>query len=407
MFTFGTQALAHQMLGNREEALATIGASERDLYLSSGVSQSHFQANFCFVYWLEADLAGVLQTAKRSLKTAEDFQEHQVIYQARYFAGIAYYQRNELQAAEENLVLVMNDPYSQHALNFAHSAFVLALIYLALGRIDEANQVGESVVAYGLDTNHSDALKIARAFQAELALRQGCLAEASYWAEQYVAKPFTWMYRFYIPQLTLVRVLLSQASKSSREQAADLLKQLYDFVVFTHNKRCQIEVLALQALLYDSRGEGSAALESLTHALQLAESGGFIRLFVDLGPRMADLLKRLQKKNVAVDYIEKILAAFGQEGKQRVEPQAAEQPTASAHQPRRPSPPSQPLVEPLSNRELDVLDLLAQRLSNKEIAEKLFISMTTVKSHLQNIYGKLNVSKRREAVEKAKKIGIL
>ena len=75
-----------------------------------------------------------------------------------------------------------------------------------------------------------------------------------------------------------------------------------------------------------------------------------------------------------------------------------------------PIPPSdspQPLVEPLTNRELDVLNLLAQRLSNKEIADKLYVSPTTVKGHLQNIYGKLNVSKRREAVEKAMKIGIL
>jgi LuxR family maltose regulon positive regulatory protein len=67
----------------------------------------------------------------------------------------------------------------------------------------------------------------------------------------------------------------------------------------------------------------------------------------------------------------------------------------------------QPMVEPLTNRELDVLDLLAQRLSNKEIAEKLFLSTTTVKGHLQNIYGKLNVKKRREAVEKARVLGML
>ena len=73
--------------------------------------------------------------------------------------------------------------------------------------------------------------------------------------------------------------------------------------------------------------------------------------------------------------------------------------------PRRPT--SQPLVDPLTNRELDILDLIAQRLSNKEIAETLFISTTTVKGHLQNIYGKLNVSKRREAVEKAEALGIL
>jgi LuxR family maltose regulon positive regulatory protein len=75
--------------------------------------------------------------------------------------------------------------------------------------------------------------------------------------------------------------------------------------------------------------------------------------------------------------------------------------------PLRSSTPSQPLVEPLTNRELDVLELLAQRLSNQEIADKLFISSITVKAHLQNIYGKLGVSKRREAVEKAQALGIL
>ena len=73
----------------------------------------------------------------------------------------------------------------------------------------------------------------------------------------------------------------------------------------------------------------------------------------------------------------------------------------------RKSTPSRPLIEPLTNRELDVLELLANRLQNKEIADKLFISATTVKGHLQNIYEKLDVNKRREAVEKAHTLGIL
>jgi LuxR family maltose regulon positive regulatory protein len=201
--------------------------------------------------------------------------------------------------------------------------------------------------------------------------------------------------------------LLAQDTEDSRQQAADFLEQLYDFVTFSHSRRFQIDVLALQALLYDSQGEEPDARKSLTHALQLAEPGGFIRPFVELGPPMADLLKRLHRKKIARGYIEKILAAFDREGGRAVLPEANGRPTAPARQPQDPSPLSPPLVEPLTNRELDVLELLGQRLSNKEIADKLFISVETVKGHLKNIYQKLEVNKRREAVEKAKKIGLL
>jgi LuxR family maltose regulon positive regulatory protein len=307
MFTLHIKAAAHQILGERDKAHATIEEQLREIPNCNGVSQSHFQANQCYIHWMEADLTGVLQAAGGALKTAENFPKHQAVYQALYFRGIAYYHRNELQAAEENLVSVIKEPYSQHALNFAHGAFALALIHLSGGRTDEANQVCESVVSFGHDANHPEVLKIARAFQAELALRQGRLAEASYWAEQFVAKPFMLMYRFYIPQFTLVKVLIAQDTEDSRQQAVDLLEQLYDFVTFSHSRRFQIDVLALQALLYDSQGEEPDARKSLTHALQLAEPGGFIRPFVELGPPMADLPKRLHWKRIARGYIEKIL----------------------------------------------------------------------------------------------------
>jgi LuxR family maltose regulon positive regulatory protein len=332
------RAVAYQMIGDSEKAQSTIEEMTRDETLRGGISEGYLLASPCFVYWIEADLTAMLQTVARLQKIDAVLQNPWTLGHGLHFSGIANYHRNELHKAEEKLLPLVKAPYLHHVWNFAHSAFALALIYQARGRADEANEVAESVVTYALDTKNTAALKIARAFQAELALRQGRLAEASHWAGNFVAKPFAAMYRFYVPQFTLVSVLLAQDTTDSREQAADLLKQLYDFVVYIHNTRFQIDVLALQALLCDTRGEGPAALESLTHAVELAEPGGFIRLFVDIGPQMADLLKRLQKQNVAVGYIERILAAFRKNGHRTV-PDATDHESPPPHLPVPQSPP--------------------------------------------------------------------
>jgi LuxR family maltose regulon positive regulatory protein len=146
----------------------------------------------------------------------------------------------------------------------------------------------------------------------------------------------------------------------------------------------------------------------------LAEPGGWIRPFIEAGAPMADLLKQLRKRDASVDYINKILAAFPDTeskppltdlGATNDEREFEAETVTPIENPK--SKIQNSLIEPLTNRELDVLELLAQRLQNKEISEKLCVSPATIKSHLESIYQKLNVSKRREAVDKAKKIGIL
>ncbi len=404
---------AYQMTGNLETGLSIYQNSMRRYTERERISHAGYLGNLGLVYWVDANLIALQQTAECLLDAVKEHPQHATVSYGLYFLGITLYHRNELNNAEEKLAKVVKFYYAASPMNFAHSAFALAHTYQAQKKAGRAREICNSVVVDALESNNEDMLRIARAFEADLALRQGRLAEAFQWAEGYQVKPFRPTYRFYTPQVTLIRILLAQNTPDSLKQAADFADQLHDFLVSIHNNRFQIDVLALKALLYDSRGEGSASLESLAKALQLSEPGGFIRLFVDLGPQMADLLKRLIEKNVAVKYAGQILSAFREDAQGAVpgafhHNQRSSSSSNSAFRiPNSTFHTSQPLVETLTNRELEILELVTQRLQTKEIAEKLSISTETVNTHLKNIYRKLNVHNRRQAATRAKDLGIL
>ena len=159
-----------------------------------------------------------------------------------------------------------------------------------------------------------------------------------------------------------------------------------------------IEILALQALAHEAQGNFPLALEPLQRALALAEPEGYVRIFADEGPPMARLLTEAAAQGILPGYAGRLLSALGVEGRE-----AKEQPYLS--RPRNPS--AQPLVEPLSERELEILQLIARGLSNREISERLFLALSTVKGHNRNIFGKLEVQRRTEAVARARELGLL
>jgi LuxR family maltose regulon positive regulatory protein len=358
-----------------------------------------------FLCLLEADLNGLMQTARQLLRVGQEGQLLESVTYGHYFLGIGHLERNEMEAARDHLAQVVKIQHlytlQPSPVAFTHSAFALALTLQGLGQPDRAREIADKVGRFTLESQYFSLHKLASAFQAELALFQHRTAEAARWAESFDPEPLESALHFYVPQLTLAKVYLAQNTQTSKEQAAVLLGSMESFYTATHNRRVLIHALALKSLLYDVRGDETAALSALEQAVALLEPGGFIRLFLDLGPKMANLLNRLAKQDPALKYAERILAAFSNEetgtGQDVSDDQSVQRSSLS----------NQALVEPLTNRELEIIDLLAERMSNKEIAEKLFISPETVKRHTINIYQKLGVNSRREAVDKAHALGLL
>ena len=310
-------------------------------------------------------------------------------------------EQNDLQAAEDHLLAGIE-------LSEGGLAVVSGQAYLSLARLKQARGDAASArnafrqaeqAVRGWDT--PEIVAEMAAHQARLWLAQGNLPAAIRWIQQSgILKNRKPAYLHEFELLTLARVLIAQSSTQRDEQflheAMGLLEQLRQEAEAGGRIGRVMEVLMLQALALSQNpargqvwGDTDEALDTLSRALALAEPEGYVRMFVDEGAPMARLLYEAAARGITPEYAGRLLAAF---------------PDVDAVQPK-PSPTE--MVEPLSARELEVLGLIAEGHSNQEIAAKLHLSLNTVKVHSSNIYGKLGVNSRTQAVAKAKTLGIL
>ena len=191
--------------------------------------------------------------------------------------------------------------------------------------------------------------------------------------------------------LALARILIAQGRLA---ETGRLLQRLLDTAESAGHTLRTLEILMLQALATQAGGDTTQAMVTLEKALTLAEPGGFIRVFVDEGPPMARLLYKALSHEIAPDYVRRLLGAFPVAEPEQPDPSISQAPESA-------------MIEPLSERELEVLQLLAEGLTNPEIASRLFVSLNTIKAHCRNIYGKLGVHNRTKAVGRARALGIL
>jgi LuxR family maltose regulon positive regulatory protein len=402
-------------------ALGQGEAATRRLYKSiqtepeSSTLAMHLYNGLCYIHRSSAEFPLLLRAGDDYLRFALKAGLPESEAFAHYQLGVLNYEWSELEQARDHFEAAINLRYHAHELSLHFSLQGLALVHLAQGRLEEAQDSIAATREFARQTGSHLLLACSRSLHARLLLRQGDLDRAD--RESLAAHASTEaepMLLLEIPALTRAQVLVARATPESLQQATALLNELLAYAENTHYAWRQIEVLALQALTLAAQGHTGKALSRLEQAVALARPGRLVRTFVDLGPALADLLEQLCLDSKAPDYIAQILAAYRTQDPSGAL-RAGEGHRIDTQDPSSVSRPSSPpardttgrLIEPLTERELEVLVLLGERLTNPEIAQRLVISPHTAKRHASNIYQKLNVSNRRQAAAKARSLGIL
>ncbi|MFM8320872.1 MAG: LuxR C-terminal-related transcriptional regulator [Chloroflexota bacterium] len=347
------------------------------------------------------------KTYRQALQTAAEQGPEAQQVTAHHLLGLAmlYHEQAQDRAAAEHLQKARRLG-EQTTLVDWHYRWHLAQARLeeAAGHLDAAlNQLDEARRVYV--RNPVPDIRPIEALKANLYLKQGRLARALDWArERGLSAEDEIGYLGEFEHLTLARALLagyqSRQDRRAFLQALGLLERLLKAAESQTRNGSVIEILAVQALAHQAQGNLPLALASLERALLLAQPEGFVRIFVGEGEPMrlliAEFRTRFERQAIdqgqaRLDYAGKILAAF----------QEADAPPGT----RGPEKPG--LVEPLSERELEVLRLLAQGLTNHEISRRLVVALSTVKGHNLRIFGKLQAQNRTEAVARARELGLL
>ena len=387
-------------LGRREQALQTAAELLSQQPLGPDVRTLRLLLATCGIHFSAADLPRLQESLPLFHSLAQRARQPVLHGWASFGLGWYHYQLNDLLVAERYLAETVALRHEAHGRTVIDAYSGLTLTHLALGRYHEAQGAIAELRAFLHDRGMLNRLILADSLAVRLALARGEYSPARHsvagFTHDVPAQVITDLWE--LPAVTAVRAYLARGGSQDLASAADLLAAMRAVAADWHNTSRQIELMTLEAQRQAACDDEKAALAALATAVRLAEPGGTLRLIADAGPALQPLLRRLLAQNIAPAYVQRLLAVFPPES----------MPTVPGSDPALPLlPPARQLSAALTNREIDVLLLLADRLTNKEIADRLSLSPNTVKKHTIHLYEKLGVKTRRQAVARAQALGLL
>jgi LuxR family maltose regulon positive regulatory protein len=369
-----TLGYAHQLLGDRAAASR---AFAEVISLSKPFADSIYAIAATLslgqVQETNNQLSLAVTTYSRVVELAGD-PPRTIASEAHLGLARIYYEWNDLDAAHQHGQQCLQLTRQIEGVDtFASYAVFLARMRLAQGDVPSAVTILDEAKAFLLQHNFLFRMRDIAAAQVLTLLRQGNVARAAHLADRHQLA------------MSQARVHLAGGDTSTALGVLEPWRQHVDARGWADER---LKVMILQAVVLQVHGRRDEAVHVLVGALSLAEAGGFVRSFVDEGMPMAELLSAAAAHGLMSDSVGKLLAAFEVELRKSHDDSA------------------QPLIEPLSHRELEVLRLISQGLSNREIGERLFLALDTVKGHNRKIFGKLQVQRRTEAVARARALGL-
>jgi LuxR family transcriptional regulator, maltose regulon positive regulatory protein len=314
--------------------------------------------------------------------------------------GELFYEWNEIDTAAQHAAQGLEVSRAEHNEEFeSYALTTLAQIKQAQGDPDSAIELASQAMAIGRKRNVATELRMLAVRHVKLLILQNRLDDAAQVAREMPETDLAlWFVVGALASVAHARVLIAQ---HNFDRAIPVLEKLQTQCEASGEMRTLIEVLALLTLARQGQGNSAQAGIALENALSLAEPEGYVRTFVDMGEPMRMLISELRSKKQANDenqplatYTDGLLAAFPV-----MPPVTNPKPESLNHK--------SDLVETLSEREKAVLQLIAEGLSNQEIAERLIVTVNTVKTHINNIFGKLNVTSRTQAIARAREFNLL
>jgi LuxR family maltose regulon positive regulatory protein len=396
-----SRGMAHLKFGQPE---AAGDALRKAIKLSEAVGWDYLTLLVTTILGQAYEMRGRLQQAfeahERALAQASGGAKRPAPFASSAYLGLAEtcYEWNDLDGAQ---MYAMKGVHLSEPGDIAESLqagyIVIGKVHLALGELAQAEDALRE--AERLAEHYAQAYIVALMadLKTRLWIARGDTRSALRWAEsRRLDLDDAYNYARELDLLVLARVFIEGEgtawSKAWRDEESgdvlDILAYVLERAEAAGRFHHAIKALVLQALAHHKRGDAEQALASLARALTLAKPGGYVRTFVDEGEPMTEMLRQALYRDVMPNYVAHLLAALGEDAE-------------------KPSPGMAVLVEPLTDRETEVLRLIVAGLSNQEIADQLYIAVSTVKSHVNHIYGKLAVENRTQAVIKVQELQLL